>query len=222
MYQLSSGDILIYGLGSHAIICHYYLTQYMGLSVAGFCINSKYRSCETLYDLPVFDYEEILNNTHIHSCKVVLGVGYQRMNGLRTELYNQLDSMGITVQNVIGLDEKLFSHINIGSGLFVDHGSMIHPFVSLGNNVAIVTSDIGHHSIIEDNSFISGATIGGNVVIGQGVFIGMNAVVKDNVTIGNGTFIGMGSIIDHDTEVSSVYTAPKAIKRNIDSRKLRI
>jgi len=220
--RLIADDILIYGLGSHALLCYYYLTQYMGLSVRGFCISNDFRKSDKLSNLPVFDYEDIISNAIRQPCRVAIGVGYQKMNQLRADLYLELTSSGITVQNVIGLAEKQLEHVNIGNGLFVDHGSMIHPFVHLGNNVSVVTSNIGHHSTINDNSFISGATIGGNVVIGKGVFIGMNAVVKDNVTIGDGTFIGMGSIVNHDTEPYSVYSAPKAIKRNIDSRRLKL
>lgn len=221
IYQLSQNDLLIYGLGSHAVLCHYYLTKYMNLSVKGFCISKKYRSIEKLSGLPVFSYDDLINSPLHHPCKVVIGVGYQGMNQLRTELYAQFKNRGYTIQNVLGVENDLLTHVNIGDGFFVDHGSMIHPFVNIGNNVSIVTSNIGHHSTIGDNSFISGATIGGNVDIGRSVLVGMNAVVKDNVKIGDGTLIGMGSIIDHNTEPNSVYTAAKAVKRKIDSRRIR-
>ena len=138
----------IYGLGTHAILSHYYLTQFMGLNVRGYCIMSEYNTLERLSDLPVFDYDEIIYNAESQSCRVVIGVGYQRMNRLRTELYHQLCNAGISVQNVIGLDEKHLGHGSMGNGLFIDHGSMLHPFVDIGNNVVIVTSDIGHHSVI--------------------------------------------------------------------------
>jgi acetyltransferase-like isoleucine patch superfamily enzyme len=58
---------------------------------------------------------------------------------------------------------------------------------------------VGHDAVIgADVEIAPGAVICGDVVIEDGVHVGVNASVKHGVTIGEGAVIGAGAVVIHD------------------------
>lgn len=88
--------------------------------------------------------------------------------------------------------------VEIGANTVVDRGVLTNTII--GQDVKIDNLvHVAHGVVIEENSIIvAGTILGGSCHIGKGVFIGMNASIRDNITIGNGAFIGMGCIITKD------------------------
>ncbi|WP_232102884.1 DapH/DapD/GlmU-related protein [Gimesia maris] len=83
-------------------------------------------------------------------------------------------------------------------------------------------TNIGHHSTIGDNCFItSHVVISGGVNIGQNCFIGVNATLRDHINIAEKCVIGGGATIMADTQESGVYKAPKAELSKIPSYRLK-
>jgi UDP-3-O-[3-hydroxymyristoyl] glucosamine N-acyltransferase len=82
----------------------------------------------------------------------------------------------------------------------------IQPFVTLGNNVFLWSGNhVGHHSVIEDDVFISSqCVISGNCVVGERSFLGVNCTVQNNLRVGVACFVGPGSLVRNDVADESV------------------
>jgi serine O-acetyltransferase len=78
------------------------------------------------------------------------------------------------------------------------HGIHISRRATIGKNVTIL------QNVTIGNKNAQGA------VIGDGVFIGANAVIIGNVSIGNGAKIGAGAIVVEDVAENCTAVGPKA------------
>jgi maltose O-acetyltransferase len=74
--------------------------------------------------------------------------------------------------------------------------------LTIGNNVTITNATILTHDASTYKHL--GYTKFGEVVIGDNVFIGFNAIVLPNVHIGNDIIIGAGSVVSRDIPDNSV------------------
>jgi acetyltransferase-like isoleucine patch superfamily enzyme len=89
--------------------------------------------------------------------------------------------------------------------------------VSIGDNVnvthgvIILTHDYSW-AVLKRFSKSEGAILGAQspVIIGNNVFIGMNAIITRGVTIGDNVVIGAGSVVTHDCQSNSVYAGNPA------------
>jgi UDP-3-O-[3-hydroxymyristoyl] glucosamine N-acyltransferase len=96
--------------------------------------------------------------------------------------------------------------------------SIIHPCVTLGNNVFVWSGAlVGHHTVVGDHCWLtSHCHIGGNVQIGHNSFVALNATVGHSVTIGNECFLGANTLVNKELLDGQVVIAEssKAIKLN--------
>ena len=90
----------------------------------------------------------------------------------------------------------------IGEGCILTAGARVTTNITLGRHTQLhVNSTIGHDSVLDD--FVSvypGATVSGNVHLGEGVTIGTGANVLPGLTIGAGAFVGAGAVVTSDIE----------------------
>ncbi len=90
----------------------------------------------------------------------------------------------------------------IAEGCILTAGSRVTTNITLGRHTQLhVNSTIGHDSVLDD--FVSvypGATVSGNVHLGEAVTIGTGANVLPGVTIGAGAFVGAGAVVTADVE----------------------
>lgn len=116
----------------------------------------------------------------------------------------------------------LMNYSNIGEG------ALISPFVTITSNVVIghyfhanLYAYIEHDCIVGDFvTFAPAAKCNGNVHIGDGVYVGSGAVIKNGnsdrpLVIGAGAIIGMGAVVVKDVApgVTVVGNPARAIKR---------
>ncbi|MEP7221527.1 MAG: acetyltransferase [Novosphingobium sp.] len=88
----------------------------------------------------------------------------------------------------------------------VGEGALFSPFTTLTSNVRIGThfhcnlySYVEHDCVIGDFvTFAPAVRCNGNVRIGDGAYIGSNAVIRQGITIGEGSVVGMGSVVVSD------------------------
>jgi sugar O-acyltransferase (sialic acid O-acetyltransferase NeuD family) len=132
----------------------------------------------------------------------------------RNSLWQKLEECGIrhwTIQatNVVTLDDCV-----------VGEGAILAPFVTLTTNILIgksfhanIYSYVAHDCEIGDFvSFAPGVMCNGNVKIGDNVYIGSGAIIKQGkpgkpLVIGDGAVIGMGSIITKNVPAEAVVIA---------------
>lgn len=96
---------------------------------------------------------------------------------------------------------------NVVRSAVMGTGNVIFPFAGLFSNVRIGNHNIlyprsfvGHDSQLGDSNFLVGAGIGSEVVVGNGVFLGMNVVVNGGLSVGDFAFIGMASNVVKSVE----------------------
>ena len=95
--------------------------------------------------------------------------------------------------------------IRIGNRSNIQDGAVLHTLYQKS------TIEIGDNVSIAHNAVIHGAKIG------DGVLVGMNAVVLDNVVVGEGAIIAAGAVVLSNTQVEagSIYagTPAKFVKK---------
>lgn len=144
--------------------------------------------------------------------------------------YFRLKTYLLQKQNILVADNaRIFSsvqvfgpnYIEIGSDTFIGHETLINGSynskVIIGNNVDIshrVTISTGSHEIDMFNEHTAGEGIYRNIVIEDGVWIGMNSIILPGVTIGKKSIVAAGSIVIHDVpEYTIVAGNPATIKK---------
>ena len=105
--------------------------------------------------------------------------------------------------------------ISIGKSTFIGHNTLVTGGkISIGANCDIsanVTIHAGSH-IIGDKFRRAGEAYMGNVVIGDGVWIGVSVVIIDGAIIGDSTIVAAGSTVIGQLEPNSLYAGVPAKK----------
>ncbi|MCT7614589.1 acetyltransferase [Aliarcobacter butzleri] len=214
--------LIIFGIGEQAEMAYYYFKNDSKYNIVAFTVDKKYINKETLFDLPIVEFEAIQNIYSEKEYELFIAIGYNKINKLREEKYLLCKEKGYKIASYISSKASIFTD-NIGENSFILEHNNIQPYVIIGNNVTLWSGNhIGHHSIIEDNCFItSHVVISGGCSIGENTFIGVNATLRDHIKIGKSNVIGAGALILSDTEDSKVYMANPTEASKVPSNRLR-
>jgi len=110
-----------------------------------------------------------------------------------------------------------FPH-EIGPGAIICAFTSIHPNVKIGEQFhANIYSYVAHDCEIGDFvTFAPRVNCNGGIKIGDGVYIGTGAVLRDHIEIGAGAVIGMGSVVTKSVPPGAVvYGNPAKIIRMV-------
>ncbi len=100
----------------------------------------------------------------------------------------------------IGEDCHIYPGANLGSEPYLIE---IGNKVTIVNGVRILTHD-GGVKIVGNMGLCQKPDLFGKVVIGNNVFIGVNAIIMPGITIGDNCVIGAGSVVTKDIPSGSV------------------
>ena len=124
---------------------------------------------------------------------------------------NILRSLYILYLRLAGIKIGKDTMISLGAKIDVSHGN-----ISIGNNCLITH---GSKILSHDGSVglaKPGDSGGGNVKIGNNVFVGVNAIILRNVKIGDNSVIGAGSVVTEDVpECSLVIGNPARVIKTL-------
>src|SRR5262249_13612953 len=136
--------------------------------------------------LPLVAFEEVERHFPPESCRMHVLLGYQQMNGLRQQKYEQAKAKGYTLESYVASDIFRVERINVGENCFILDNQSISLDVTIGNDVVMWSSNhVGDMSTVEDHAWLaSHVTIAANVTIGKRAFIGIGATVSNGVVIG--------------------------------------
>ena len=204
--------LIIYGIGRFAEYVRYVFDEDSSLKVIGFCIERSYSKDEEFNNLPLYAFEELENIFSTKEIYLFIAIG---QNSLRQKFFEQGLKKGFSMATYISSKAETWPNLVIGQNCFIGEGSVIQPFVSIGNNSIHFGSRIGHHSLIMDHTLLSGTTIGGSTSIGEGSYLGLNSTVQQNIHIGPRNIIGMNVAIEDNTQENSVYTHKGSQKRSL-------
>lgn len=204
--------MIIFGVGRFAEYVQYVFNEDSSYQVVGFCIEKSYSTATEYGGLPVYPFEDLENIFPSDSVGLFVAVG---QNLLRKRIFEEALRKGFPLASYISGKAITWPNLKIGDNCFIGEGSVIQPFVHIGDNSIHFGSRIGHHSKIASHTLLSGTTIGGNVEVGLESYLGMNSTVKQNVSIGNRNIIGMNVSIEKDTDPNSVYSHRGSFKRDL-------
>jgi sugar O-acyltransferase (sialic acid O-acetyltransferase NeuD family) len=207
-------NVIIYGNGPVACVCYFNLKEDSNCNVVAFTVDRDVIKESALYDLPVVPFEDVEATHTPKENKMIIAVGYRKMNKLREERYSQAKDKGYQLINYISSKASLSSDLSIGDNCMIGAFTTIQPGVKIGNNVIIRENCfLGHGGEIKDHCFIAaGATLAGNVSVDRYCFLGVNSSFREGVRIAQGCLIGAGVTMLNDTKEKEVYGRPPAQK----------
>ncbi|MFT4019649.1 MAG: acetyltransferase [Agriterribacter sp.] len=108
----------------------------------------------------------------------------------------------------------IYRWVDIDEGCIIMAGSIISSNIKMGKHIHLnAATTIGHDCTLGDYFTTAPAVnISGNCLIGECVYFGTNAAVKQGITICNNVTIGMGGIVVKNITEEGVYTGVPAAK----------
>lgn len=215
-------NVIIFGTSEIAELMHFYFSNSKEFNLLGFCINKEYKTLDNFCNLPVFDYEHVLDNYPPNKCSIFVAMAYNNFMKNREKVFQMVKSDGYSCPSFVCEGAKVLNK-KLGENTVVFEHVTIQPGVEIGNNILISPSvTIAHHSKIEDNVYVGpNVSICGHNTIRSNVFIGANTVVAPKVELKGNSFIGAGAKIFQNTKPDSAYIEPgtNPLPGKIDSYK---
>lgn len=211
--------VVLFGSGRGADVAYRFLTRDSNHEVCAFVLDRQYITQTTFHDLPVVAFEDVEQRFAPGEYKMLVLLGYQKMNALRAEKYLAAKKKGYSFISYANSQFYRAEDLNIGENCFILDNQSISLDVEIGNNVVMWSSNhIGDLTRIGDHAWLSShATIAAEVVVQPYCFIGIGATVGNKVTLGQGTFVGANALVASDTAENSVCVVGESEKVDVDS-----
>lgn len=194
--QEKNKKLVIVGAGEFAEIAYEYFTFDSQYEVVGFAVEREYRNQNSLFGLPVIDFETVEKIYSPQEYETYVAITYIQLNQARKRLYCECKKRGYQCASYISSHSFVWRNAQIGENTFIFEDNTIQYHVKIGNNVVLWSGNhIGHRTIIEDDVWLtSHDVISGFCKIGRGSFIGVNATLGDNVVLGEDTVFGAAAV----------------------------
>lgn len=213
--------VIIFGTSIFSLVTYQTIVQEGLAQVVGFTLNEKYIQETKLEGLNVYPFEYLSDSFPINECKILIALGYKKMNDNRKVVYEKCKELGYNIYTLISKRAIVYTS-EIGEGSIILPTAFVGPYVSIGKSVVLWNNvSVCHHNRIGDFTHIAGGTtIGGETNIGSNCFIGMNCTVKNGIEVGDRTFIGANSYMSQNTEgglgfVGNPATNPRGVKSDL-------
>jgi len=136
-------------------------------------------------------------------CIVAIGGGNGEVRETTTKL---MQSHGFKPRSVIHKTAGISPFADIGASVQLLAGSIIGAFASIGD-YSIINSgaNVDHDCLVGKNCHLAPrATLAGEVVVENNVFIGTNSTVLPRLRIRSGAVIGAGAVVTKDVPEGAV------------------
>lgn len=188
--------LIIVGAGEFGEIAYEYFSFDSLYEVIAFAVESQYKKEDTLFGLPIVDFETMEKTYSPTEYETFVAVTYVELNRARRRLFRACKQKGYHCASYISSHAFVWHNVSIGENTFIFEDNTIQYHVSIGNNVVLWSGNhIGHRTVIEDDCWLtSHDVISGFCRIGKGCFIGVNATLGDNATLAKDTVLGAGAL----------------------------
>jgi sugar O-acyltransferase (sialic acid O-acetyltransferase NeuD family) len=212
-------EIILFGAGKIADEAYYYLTNDSPHEVVAFTVDGAFLNKNEMFGRPVVPFEGIQNTYPPDDFKMFVAVGYQDLNKLRAQKYEQAKAKGYELISYVSSRASNFGGVAIGDNCFVLENAVIQPCSQIGNDVFIWSGNhIGHHARVGDHCYIAGqVVISGSTTVEPFCFIGVNSTIGHEITVGRESFLGAGVLVTKNVAPRSVYIAPDTPKFRLES-----
>lgn len=205
-------NLVILGDSSFAERISIYIREEKKDKLIAFTLDRE-RITRTVIDgIPVLPLDELDLYLGKGSFEIILGIGYTRMNDLRSTLYKKCISLGYSIGSYISTKAIVYTS-KVGCGSIILPNVLVGPKCEIGICTFFESSCVlSHDNIIGDFNFLStNVVLGGNAKIGNHCFVGLHATIKNSLVIPDYTLIGSGTnMIRSPQETYSVYVGNPA------------
>lgn len=216
-------DLVIFGTTGLAELLHFFLTHDSEYSVKAFTVDREFLDESNYLGLPVVPFDEVTKHFPPSSFDMAIAIGPTQINGVRKEKFFAAKDMGYKMASYVSSRSSIWN-TEVGENSFVFENSVIQPFVEIGNNVIMwSTNHVGYHSVIHDHVFISAhVVIGGGVEIGEQCFLGLNSTIRDHVKVGKRCLVGAGSLVLTDSPPDGFFRVGGTPRLTKDNSTIRL
>ena len=212
--------VVLFGTGRGAAVAHRFLSRDTKHEIVAFTVDDTYVKDSTHRGLPLIAFEEVQRKYPPEDFRMFVLLGYQGMNGLREQKFNESKAKGYTLATYVASDIFRVEPVAAGENCFILDNQSISLDVTIGNNVVMWSSNhVGDLTVIEDHAWVSShVTIAASVRVGQGAFLGIGATVSNKVTVGRRSFVGADVLLSGDLADDRVRLAMQPTDLDVDSR----
>jgi sugar O-acyltransferase (sialic acid O-acetyltransferase NeuD family) len=198
--------VIIFGTEQLAQLANYYLINDSKYDVVCFTVHKKYKTIDNFENKKVIEFDNIENVYPPSEYMLFAPMSGKGLNKIRENVYNEGKKKGYKFISYISSKSTILTD-KIGENCFILEENTIQPFVEIGNNCIIWSGNhIGHHSIINENVFItSHCVISGNCCIKPYSWLGVNCSIRNGIVIEEGTLIAMSASVIKSTDKYTIY-----------------
>jgi sugar O-acyltransferase (sialic acid O-acetyltransferase NeuD family) len=198
--------LLIIGCGGHArSVADVALAA--GYAALRFADRSA-RPGETILGFSVFPLADVETSLGDDPYILALGDNHERESAL-----HRLEPLaGRPPVSVVAPDAHVGRDAVIGPGVFIGWGAHVGPCASIGGNSIINTRAVVEHEVVVGvHSHVAvNALLLGRSRIGDRVFLGAGALVRDGVGVTSDVTIGAGAVVTAEVDAPGVYAGVPA------------
>jgi len=195
---LSGHDrLVLVGDGESAEIAHDYFTHDSSWRVVAFAVEAAHRRRESLFDLPVVDFEDLAVRYPPSEFAVHVALSSTHLNRPRRRLFRLTKALGYRLPSYVSPQAYLGRHVEIGENVFVFEHNVLQYHARVGDNVVLWSGNhLGHRAVIGSHCFVtSHCVVSGFTEIGEASYLGVNCALANNITIAPDSVIGMGAVV---------------------------
>lgn len=209
--------LVIVGAGEFGEIAYEYFTFDSEYEVAAFAVEKEFKSFDTLFGLPVIEFESMEEVYAPTDYEVFVAITYVQLNRVRKRMFELCKKMGYTCASYISSHAFVWRNVEVGENTFIFEDNTVQYHVKIGNNVVLWSGNhVGHRTVIEDHCWLtSHCVVSGFCRIGEASFLGVNATLGDNVQLGKDTVFGAAAVtVKSLPDEGCVYMGSPARKSN--------
>lgn len=199
----SGGEAVLYGAGGQARELRYELER-EGARVRAFVDDLA--PGRAVDGVPVLAFEDAA--ARFGGCDWFVAIGDI---SVRRRLAERVRAAGLPLGRFVSATAHMLASARVGVGVQVFHGAVLSASTQLGDFGLVNFGSVLSHDV-EIGAFATicpGVHVAGHVSVGEGVWIGVGASVRDGVPgrrliIGNGAFIAAGACVIGDVPAGAV------------------
>lgn len=190
-------EIILLGIGGHAHSVVDSIEKGNMYKIAGF-LDVK-EKCDAFYrEYSVIGTDEKLESLYQKGIrKAFVTVGYLGEGRVRNFLYGKLQEIGYEIPNIIDDTAILASDIKLGKGVYIGKKAVVNSNAVIEDMCIINTGVIIEHGckIGKYTHVAVGATVCGEVTVGEQSLIGANSTIIQGISVGSECVVGAGTVI---------------------------
>lgn len=193
--------VILIGGGGHAKVLADILLM-LDVKVIGFTDINYKKSTEKVLGIPCLGMDEEVLKYPSAEILLVNGLGSTERPFKRGELFHFFKKQGYSFYSLIHPSAIISSYVELGEGVQIMAGAIVHAGSKLGDNVIVNTrASVDHDCYLGAHVHLApGVTLSGGVWIGEQTHIGTGASVIQNVKIGVNCFVAAGALVVKDIQ----------------------